>query len=156
MADIKKFHQAALELIENENLDGLEALPIGQLIAAADEQRELKRALDRQAKDAGELFKILEATVLKKIIDSGTEETPCIQSGAVVDGFKITATVSENEVPTAENWEQIYAYIKENDAFELLQKRLSAKACLEAANFEDIEGMSFFTQKKLALRRSPM
>lgn len=152
----QKYLETALKLIENNDLDGLAALPVAQLIAAADAQREIKREIDRKAKDAEGIFKILETATLDAMLAAGTEDAPCVQSGALVDGFRITATVTEQEVPTADDWEKIYEYIGKNQAFELLQKRLSAKACLEAVSFESIEGMSFYRQKKLALRRTAM
>lgn len=150
----QKFLELALSLIEKGDMDGLLALPAGQLIAATDAQREIKREHDKKGKSIEEIFKILENTTLNKIISSGTEDTPCIQMGAMVDNVRITATISTQTVPTADDWASIYRYILENNAFELLQKRLSAKACLEAAEFETIEGMSFYEQKKLALRRT--
>lgn len=156
MSQLAKYLADAIKLIKNDDLDGLDALPAGQLIAALDAQREIKRAKAAELKEVEDVFKVLESATIRKIVASGTEDAPCMQMGAVADGFRISATITETDVPTADDWGKIYEYILENNAFELLQKRLSAKACLEAAEFEEIEGMSFYRQKKLALRRTAM
>lgn len=45
-----------------------------------------------------------------------------------ITGKKWRATISVRTVPTAENWDSIQKYIKKNDAFDLLQRRLSPEA----------------------------
>lgn len=136
----------------NMDLSHIQNLPLGQLIAAASEQREIKRAQDKIAKAQGELFKLIEGLIVKAMEAQGDDETPCLQAGSMVDGTRITATITEQEVPSAESWEEIYQYIADNEAWHLLQKRLSATACREEVKFAEVKGMSFYSEKKLALR----
>jgi hypothetical protein len=50
-------------------------------------------------------------------------------------GTHITATIQYKIVPTVSDWEMFYQYIKDNDAFDLLQKRVGVKAV--AVRWED-------------------
>lgn len=43
-------------------------------------------------------------------------------------GQKYGANFQKKDKPTAGDWQKLYAYIKENDAFDLLQKRLTETA----------------------------
>lgn len=55
-------------------------------------------------------------------------------------------------VPTAKDWDAIYAYIKKTGAWELLHKRLSSTACNERwAAKRTIPGVEPFTVVKLKL-----
>lgn len=43
-------------------------------------------------------------------------------------GQQASASIINSTEPTAKDWPAIYAYIQENDAFDMLQRRLSATA----------------------------
>ena len=49
----------------------------------------------------------------------------------------VTATFKVKKVFNPKNWEQIYAYIKKNDAWDLLSKKLSNKAVTDRLNDGD-------------------
>lgn len=63
--------------------------------------------------------KKLKAKVIAAMIDAKQTST---------GGQRYGANYSRKEKPTAGDWSKIYAFIKENDAFDLLQKRLTEKA----------------------------
>lgn len=63
-----------------------------------------------------------------------------------------TVFVATEAVPNVDNWDELRAYIKDNDLWELLQKRVSATACRELAMTESIPGVSFRDLAKLNFR----
>jgi|SRR5579884_4343648 len=82
------------------------------------ERRRLTQAADRcattQAKIEGYIRKYLDLTK---------------QDAAKVG--KLTATKKDNPLPSAENWDEFYAWIKENNAFEFLERRIKKTAVEE-------------------------
>lgn len=70
--------------------------------------------------------KKLKAKVIQAMIDAKQTST---------GGQRYGANYSRKEKPTAGDWSKIYKWIAENDAFDLLQKRLTEKAV--EARWED-------------------
>lgn len=65
----------------------------------------------------------------------------------------INVSVSEEIVPAVQDWEAVFNYIKENDAFYLLQKRLTAAPYRELINLGDeLPGVTPFTKRNLSAR----
>ena len=62
-----------------------------------------------------------------------------------------TVSVATEAVPNVDNWDEL-RYIKDNDLWELLHKRVSATACRELAMTESIPGVSFRDLTKLNFR----
>jgi hypothetical protein len=48
-----------------------------------------------------------------------------------VKGKIANVSISTEEEPTAENWDDVWAYVKKNNAWELLQRRLNSSAVKE-------------------------
>ena len=80
---------------------------------------------------------------------------------AVMDGMGVDATRSAHasmsrsvqQLPQVNNWDEFYRYVKKNDAFYLLQKRVSVKAWTEQLELEgEIPGTESFEKVKLNLR----
>ena len=69
-------------------------------------------------------------------------------------GTVATASIKSSEEPTAKDWSEIYAYIEANDAFDLLQRRLSAKAVKQRWELgEEVPGIEKFTVVDLSLTK---
>ena len=64
-----------------------------------------------------EVLKLLEASGLKK-----------------ASGNFATAGITTDDVPFVEDWDKIYAYIKDNNRFDLIQKRLGVIAWRDLFN----------------------
>ena len=61
-----------------------------------------------------------------------------------------TISMVETEVARVQDWEQLYSYIKENNAFDLLQRRVSNPAWRDRLeNEEKLDFIEPFTQKAL-------
>ena len=64
-------------------------------------------------------------------------------------------SISETIVGNVDDWDSVYQYIVENDAFHLLQRRLANAAYKEILDGgEAIEGIEPFTKRSLNFRKS--
>lgn len=92
------------------------------LAQTRDQLRELHRDLEAQAK------------VVKSQLDANEIELIAALDELGVNKFsvgKLSFSVSENRVGTVDDWDQVYAYIREHNAFHLLHRRLSNGAYVE-------------------------
>lgn len=86
----------------------------------------LKRTERLLADKVAENLKKEETALQKQLIDI------CIKAGTkALGGTKGIANYERKHKPNVTNWDQLYQYIKEHDAFELLQKRLGEAAVAE-------------------------
>ncbi len=70
-----------------------------------------------------------------------------------IGGLSANVSISETDVPTVKDWDLVYDYIKTNDSFYLLQKRMSAAAFRELLNLgHEVPGVEIFKDRKLNLR----
>lgn len=68
---------------------------------------------------------------------------------------EFTASVTETVVPTVKDWDAFYAFIKENDALFMLERRPLATAyreMLDTRDGEAIPGVESFTKRSISLR----
>lgn len=87
------------------------------------EVRERRRQMERDAEKLKEKEEApLRAAILEALKTSG--------AGAV-GGTRYQASLTIKKSPQVADWGMFYQYIKDNDAFELLQKRLSGPAVKE-------------------------
>lgn len=71
-----------------------------------------------------------------------------------IAGKLARATVKMKEVPQARDWSKVWKYIKKNDRFDLLQKRLSDAAVLEMwDNGKEIPGVEHFNAVTISLNK---
>lgn len=73
---------------------------------------------------------------------------------AKVDGF--SATIRPKRRFGSSDWDKFYAFLKRSGDFQLLERRLSTKACdelLERRNGKEIPGVSLFEYQALQTRR---
>ena len=90
-----------------EAIDNLYQARAARLVKAK-EVKDLQ-VLEAQAKI--EVLNLLEASGLQK-----------------ASGMLATAGITTDDVPYIKDWDMIYAYIKENDRFDLIQKRIGVVA----------------------------
>lgn len=79
--------------------------------------------------------------------------------GMGLDGGKgraATAAISYSDVPNVTDWEAVQAYIVENDAFDLMQRRLSNVAVRDRwTKGVELPGMEKVPVKDLSLTKRP-
>lgn len=86
----------------------------------------LKKAERLQADKKAAALKAEEDAFKKQLIGIALESKARSLGGSVG-----SVNWHRKQKPTVENWEQLYAYIKQYDAFELLQRRIGEKAVEE-------------------------
>lgn len=101
------------ELTLGEAIDALYQARATRLIKA----KEVKELQVLEAKAKLEVLRLLEASGLQK-----------------ASGSLATAGIITDDVPYIKDWDLIYAYIKENDRFDLIQKRIGVLAWRDLYN----------------------
>lgn len=103
-------------------------------------------------------------TLEKKITELNKEKTKIedslladmdTQGVRSVSGRKATASVSENLVPSVEDWDSFHAWIRRNNAFYLLQRRANAlpyRELMESRHGKKLPGVNTVTLRTLNLK----
>lgn len=87
----------------------------------------------------------LEQAILEHLEEQGVDSAKIKGIGSV--------TISEQIVPSVENWDSFYEYIHANKAFFLLNRAPNAAAFRETLEHgEEIAGVVPFTKRKLSVR----
>jgi hypothetical protein len=119
--------------------------PFGELIDGMYELRNEREKLTSAAKKIGEKLVTLEAEIIARL------DSDAMTMGR---GREASATLTEVEVPKVDSWDDFYAYIGENEAYHLLQRRPSSAACRETIESgEEIAGVGIFTKRSISLRK---
>lgn len=85
----------------------------------------------------------LKNQLIQKMVDA---EVP------IIGGSYATVTCKAKDVPTAEDWPTIHQFMKDNDAMDLMQKRLHEGAVKERWDDEvEIPGVGHYTVHKLSI-----
>jgi hypothetical protein len=96
-----------------------ETTTLGQAIDALYEARAARLAKDAEVKILKAAEVVAKGAVLKLLNETGL---------AKASGMTATASITTDDVPYLEDWDKVYAYIKANDRFDLLQKRIGVVA----------------------------
>ena len=116
------------------------------LAADRDTLREEKRELETKVKALDALLATNEVSIIEIADEMG------------LDRFavgKLTFSISTQVVGNVEDWDALHAYIKENDAFYLLQRRLSNAPYKEILDSgESLAGVVPFTKRSLNMRKA--
>lgn len=119
-------------------------MPLGKIIDEMKRLRDIKRDLNSQIKDLDEEYEELKTMFLQRMDAEGTTQSR---------GHTASATVTENIVPNVKDWDAVEAYIRENDAFYMMQRRINTgayKELIEAG--EELPGIETFTKRDVSLR----
>lgn len=99
-----------------------EVASVSSLVDQYISKRTERLLADKAAKKLAEEEGALKAQLIKICIDSKTK---------ALGGSKGVVNYERKQKPTVTNWEALYQYITENNAFELLQRRLGESAVIE-------------------------
>ncbi len=115
---------------------------IERMVAIREERRRLKR-LDSELSES---WSDLETLLINQLDAQGVTK-------ASTDAG--TATVNETVLPKVEDWDALYAHLKETDSLYLLQKRVSSAAFREQHEAGlTVPGISPFVNRQIALRKT--
>ena len=102
-----------------------------------------KKAMEAELADLVNEFKVLQEHLINTL--------PKSQSTGV-SGVLATAKITTDQVPTVEDWDKLYAFIKKTGSFDLLGRSLSATAVKERWDAKKaVPGVGTFNVVKLSL-----
>lgn len=97
----------------------LETVTLGQAIDNLYQARAARLAMAKEIKELQAAESAAKTVVLKLLEETGLKKA---------SGQFATAGITTDDVPYIKDWEQVYDYIKTNDRFDLLQKRIGVVA----------------------------
>jgi hypothetical protein len=134
----------AAEIVE-QAINPLKKLTFGRLVDGMYELRTEKQSIEAKAKKLGEELELMEAEILARL---DAEET------TMARGKQATAILTESQVPKVDDWDLFYAYMLEEEAMHMLQRRIAVPAARETIQAGDaIPGVSMFTKRQIGLRK---
>jgi len=115
---------------------------IERMVAIREERRRLKRLDSELSKSWSDI-----ETLLIKQLDAQGVTKASTDAG--------TATVNETVLPKVEDWDALYAHLKETDSLYFLQKRVSSAAFREQHEAGlTVPGIAPFVQRSISLRKT--
>ena len=119
---------------------------LGSKIDELFELRERKRELTEQLNEIKAEYEELEREIMQNLDDFGID---------LARGTMAKVSISESEVPTVEDWDAFYDYVRQEDAFYLFERRVAARAWRELyQSGELVPGTAPFTKRTLSLRKT--
>jgi ribonuclease HII len=116
-----------------------------ELIDRMFELRDSKRLREAQIKELTSEIDEIKFELIGRFQSDGTEVTATA---------KATASITETTVPNVTDWDQYYEFIKQEDAFYLLEKRPSTAAWRELHNSgQTPPGTAAFVKYDINLRK---
>jgi hypothetical protein len=97
----------------------LEAMTLGQAIDSLYQARAARLAMASEIKKLQAVESAAKIVVLKLLEETGLKKA---------SGQFATAGITTDDVPYIKDWDKVYDYIKSNDRFDLLQKRIGVIA----------------------------
>ena len=122
---------------------------LGELIDQMFRERATRLAFQAKTEEKLKLLRASEARLEEQIINSFSNADIEAARGSLC-----TASVSVAQYPKIEDWDKFYAYVKKNDAFDLLERRPAKGAFRE--RWDDkvaIPGTTSYTEKVLHLNK---
>ena len=99
--------------------------------------------LEKQFNEQKKLVNELKQDVLVEMEQIGT---------TTYNGDKAVISVTEHEIPVVEDWDAFYAYIYENNAIDLLQRRVTSSAWKDRRDDgEQVAGVDSMKQQRLRI-----
>lgn len=113
----------------------------------SDEILEVKLEIKEHEEEITELKKRKEELERELIAEAEKQQ---LKSGA---GESSSFSIKEETVPQASDWDAVWQFIKENDYFHMVQKRLSSTACRELWELgQQIPGVNKYTSHKVNVK----
>jgi hypothetical protein len=119
--------------------------PLGPQIDALFDLREKKREHEAAAREIEEIIEAKSIVIMAELNAQGLDKAT---------GHKARIGISVSVVPQVEDWDKFYAFIRRNNAFELLERRPSAGAFREhaaARRDKTVPGAVPYVKRKLSL-----
>jgi hypothetical protein len=122
----------------------------GQILAKITKLREQKDVHSKKVSELGAEIDKLSNELIEQMDELGTDQ---------LRNANFTASITEQELPQAEDWERIYKWIKRNpvEGFALLQRRLNTapwRDLLHARGNRPIPGIGIYKKRALSVKKT--
>lgn len=94
-------------------------MTLGEAIDELYNARAARLALDKEVKELKRIEGLAKERVLELLNEAGLKKA---------SGNFATAGILTDDIPFIKDWNEVYGYIKQNDRFDLLQKRIGVVA----------------------------
>jgi hypothetical protein len=126
-------------------LDTSAPMRLGDLIDAMYGLRENKRLLEAELKVINEQLDTYDHLIQAKLDEAGT---------TMAKGLLGSASISEQKVYQIDSSAEFFAYVADNQAWHLVQRRPASNAIRELeAMGEEVPGITSFTKRSISLRK---
>ena len=133
------------EVIAQELKDWAAEAPTATLVDRFNQYRIERLALDKQAAERKARETICGEALIARMLD---------RSAGMLASPTVAVKLHKSEVPTVTNWDDVYHYIVENNAWELLQKRISVTAVRDRwDDKQQVPGVEAFPAYKITINK---
>ena len=134
--------------ILSDEPEAMSDIPLAVLIDYAYDQRERARKYQRVADAEKKVLDAMLAGTLHRMDEDGNLK--------YAGGLKGKCAITEEDVPNVEDWDELFEYIKENNAFELVERRIKAGAWRALNMLDPVPGTVPMTKRVLSLTKIPV
>lgn len=123
----------------------LQPRTLREIIDEIREHQDVLKGLNKQAKELEDTINdMIENELRPRMLEVGTD---------TASGDVGIAQITPEEIPKVDDWDAFYNYIKENNAFHLMQRRPAVKALKELREIgEPAPGTGVFTKYVLTVK----
>lgn len=141
MAAVIKSNEIVSSVLMTESL---QPQKLGVIIDAYRALYDERAELNAQSKELTQQMEELEAELIKRMDEAGLDSAK---------GKCASLRLEEKSMPNVADWDQVYNYIKENEAWYLLERRVTQRAYQELVQSgEVIPGINTYTLRRVATR----
>lgn len=136
-----KIHETVIDSLERDK-----DAPLSELIEHATKLRDEAQILSKLERDTRALLARVQDIIIGRMDKDGTTLSR-------VEG--VSVSITEEQLPVIDDWDEVYKYILDNRYMHLLQRRMSSAAWREIEQTgERVPGTTPFVKRKLSMRKS--
>lgn len=134
--------------ILGENPAVMDDIPLAIMIDYAYDQKAVVAEIQKKANEQKRALDTMMASIMQMMDDEGNLK--------FAGGLKGKCAITEEDVPSVEDWDKVFEYIRENDAFELLERRIKSGAWRALQMTDPVPGTAPHTKRTLSLTKVPV
>lgn len=134
--------------ILSDNPGIMDGVPLAVMIDYAYDQKAVVAEIQKRANEQKRALDTMMAAIMRMMDEDGNLK--------FAGGLKGKCAITEEDVPSVEDWDKVFEYIRENDAFELLERRIKSGAWRALQMTDPVPGTVPHTKRTLSLTKVPV
>src|SRR5574343_131310 len=134
--------------ILSDNPGIMDGVPLAVMIDSAYDQKAVVAEIQKRANEQKRALDTMMAAIMRMMDEDGNLK--------FAGGLKGKCAITEEDVPSVEDWDKVFEYIRENDAFELLERRIKSGAWRALQMTDPVPGTVPHTKRTLSLTKVPV